>query len=192
MPQGCCCERLRDGCSAPEELRVQLLDPGNGQIRVEMLFRLSVGALRLELRRALQVDDGAVAGDARRRSLRRRSRRRTRGAARRRPRNRPASRRGTGAPPTVIEAIEAPPRTNEDRGSGGAQGRGRPKNRTSRRRPRARTPQASSVSFSGFDIRRRSDENPRRKSVGIRTSQVASQRAEVAAGSWGAGGSRRP
>jgi hypothetical protein len=52
-------ERSRDGCATTGELRMQLPDSGDGQMRVEMLFRLPVGALRFELRRALQMDDCA-------------------------------------------------------------------------------------------------------------------------------------
>src|SRR5436305_6503427 len=57
-------ERFCDGGSATDELRVQIPDSSDGQVRVEMVSRPAVGALRFKLRRALQVDDCAIAGYA--------------------------------------------------------------------------------------------------------------------------------
>src|SRR5947209_9467160 len=57
-------ERFRDGGSTTDELRVQLPDSGDDQVRVEMVSRPAVGALRFKLWRALQVDDRAIAGYA--------------------------------------------------------------------------------------------------------------------------------
>src|SRR6476659_10230975 len=64
-PPGSLLERFGDACSTANEFLVQLLNPRHGQVRIEMLARPPVGALRLESRCALEVDDRLVAGHAR-------------------------------------------------------------------------------------------------------------------------------
>src|SRR5262249_23262875 len=55
---------LDDRCAATDQLVVQLADSGDLQVRVEVLTGSAVRTVAIELRRALQMDHGAVARHA--------------------------------------------------------------------------------------------------------------------------------